>query len=89
MLALKKVRRVLLISLLLSICVAEDVSGTIAVQSAMKFNGGGHINHSIFWKNLTPNGGGEPTGTCVHMYVHIHTCAHTLVHYIFQKNRNS
>ena len=26
------------------------------------FNGGGHINHSIFWTNLSPNGGGEPTG---------------------------
>ena len=27
-----------------------------------QFNGGGHINHSIFWTNLSPNGGGEPTG---------------------------
>ena len=26
------------------------------------FNLGGHINHSIFWKNLSPNGGGEPEG---------------------------
>ncbi|CAE6435600.1 unnamed protein product [Rhizoctonia solani] len=24
----------------------------IALQSAIKFNGGGHINHSLFWKNL-------------------------------------
>jgi len=28
----------------------------------MKFNGGGHINHAIFWKNLSPNGGGTPSG---------------------------
>lgn len=26
----------------------------IALQAALKFNGGGHINHSLFWTNLTP-----------------------------------
>ncbi len=41
---------------------AGNVSGMIAVQGAMKFNGGGHLNHSIFWCNLSPNGGGVPTG---------------------------
>ncbi|ELU11436.1 hypothetical protein CAPTEDRAFT_152709 [Capitella teleta] len=39
-----------------------DVSTEIALGSALIFNGGGHINHSIFWQNLSPNGGGEPTG---------------------------
>ena len=43
-------------------CFAGDVSTAVALQSALKFNGGGHINHSIFWTNLSPNGGGEPTG---------------------------
>uniref|UniRef100_A0A672IIM8 Superoxide dismutase n=1 Tax=Salarias fasciatus TaxID=181472 RepID=A0A672IIM8_SALFA len=33
-----------------------------AIEQDLIFNSGGHINHSIFWKNLSPNGGGEPKG---------------------------
>ena len=33
-----------------------------AYTKNLAFNLGGHTNHSIFWKNLSPNGGGEPTG---------------------------
>lgn len=32
----------------------NDVAAMIALQSAIKFNGGGHINHSIFWTILGP-----------------------------------
>jgi len=39
-----------------------DVSSIIGLQGALKFNGGGHINHSIFWQNLCPGGSGEPSG---------------------------
>nr|CAR82600.1 mitochondrial manganese superoxide dismutase [Cyanagraea praedator] len=38
-----------------------DISTVIALAPALKFNGGGHINHSIFWQNLSPDGG-EPEG---------------------------
>ena len=31
-----------------------DVSSIISLQQAIKFNGGGHINHTIFWDNLAP-----------------------------------
>jgi Fe-Mn family superoxide dismutase len=34
---------------------AGDIAGQIAVQqAAVRFNGGGHINHSLFWHNLAP-----------------------------------
>ncbi|KAJ5553710.1 hypothetical protein N7494_003088 [Penicillium frequentans] len=34
----------------------NDVSALISLQQKIRFNGGGHINHSLFWKNLTPPG---------------------------------
>jgi superoxide dismutase, Fe-Mn family len=32
------------------------------VRTAVRNNGGGHANHSLFWEILSPNGGGEPIG---------------------------
>ncbi|MBY6270908.1 MAG: superoxide dismutase [Caldibacillus debilis] len=33
-----------------------------SIRTAVRNNGGGHANHSLFWQILSPNGGGEPTG---------------------------
>ncbi len=42
-----------------------NLSAMIALQQSIRFNGGGHVNHSIFWTNLAPvgKGGGDiPSG---------------------------
>jgi len=49
---------------------AGNVSDIIALQGALKFNGGGHINHTLFWENLSPKGSttltpGGPLATAI------------------------
>ncbi len=33
-----------------------------AVRTAVRNQGGGHYNHTLFWKFMSPDGGGEPSG---------------------------
>ncbi len=33
-----------------------------SIRTAVRNNGGGHANHSLFWQIMKPGGGGEPTG---------------------------
>lgn len=48
----------------------EDLVGNLNsvpedIRTAVRNNGGGHYNHSIFWTVMSPNGGGEPKGDLV------------------------
>lgn len=42
--------------------VADLNSVPESIRTAVRNNGGGHANHSLFWTILSPNGGGEPAG---------------------------
>lgn len=37
------------------------------IRMAVRNNGGGHLNHTMFWEIMSPNGGGEPTGELMEM----------------------
>jgi len=41
---------------------AGDYAWVNKLEKDLSFNLGGHINHSIFWTNLSPDGGDKPTG---------------------------
>jgi len=39
-----------------------DAAGAAKLSKDLQFNLGGHVNHSIFWNNLSPEGGDKPEG---------------------------
>ena len=42
----------------------EDILGGLDMNNgAVRNNGGGYYNHDLFWKVMSPNGGGEPSGS--------------------------
>ena len=41
---------------------AGDLGAVNLWEKNLAFNLAGHTNHTVFWKNLSPNGGGEPEG---------------------------
>src|SRR5262245_53410545 len=46
---------------------AEDLIGDLSgvpedIRTAVRNNGGGHVNHTMFWQIMGPNGGGPPSG---------------------------
>jgi superoxide dismutase, Fe-Mn family len=40
----------------------NDFARIVALEEQLAFHVSGHVLHSLFWKNLSPNGGGTPTG---------------------------
>jgi Fe-Mn family superoxide dismutase len=44
---------------------SNDIPTQIQLQPAIKFHGGGHINHSLFWQNLAPPNSAEANPTAM------------------------
>jgi Fe-Mn family superoxide dismutase len=42
--------------------IEEIIAGISKAPAPVRNNGGGHWNHTFFWKSLSASGGGEPTG---------------------------
>ena len=42
--------------------VLQNLDSLRETKTAVKNNGGGHYNHTMFWENMSPDGGGEPDG---------------------------
>lgn len=42
--------------------IADLASVPESIRTAVRNNGGGHANHSLFWETIAPNAGGAPTG---------------------------
>jgi Fe-Mn family superoxide dismutase len=40
----------------------NSFGSVMGLEKTLAFNLGGHVNHSIFWPNLSPDGGDKPTG---------------------------
>lgn len=41
---------------------ADDFANVNKLEKDLAFNLGGHVNHSVFWTNMSPDGGDAPTG---------------------------
>jgi len=41
---------------------SEDFGSIVGLQKNLAFNLSGHVLHSLFWQNLSPDGGGKPSG---------------------------
>jgi superoxide dismutase, Fe-Mn family len=41
---------------------ANQFDAIVGLEKSLAFNLSGHVLHTMYWANLSPNGGGEPTG---------------------------
>ena len=47
---------------LLDACGRDAYADIVGLEKTLSFNISGHVLHSIFWQNLSPDGGGKPDG---------------------------
>ena len=66
----------------------DDHAAIFLNEKNLAFHLGGHVNHSIWWKNLSPNGGDKPTGELPMLFQRILSNS-TLDWFRRQKTRNA